>query len=165
MSLFLWRFVVARVSLPSHTTPIATKRGVDGSACVPSRAVVWKGDRAKKTAAAAWEDWVEHTVMINVWLKRVRSQKQSRVSLTIHDLMSPKYPALHRSMGRCPHELRNFPGGRVGERYSLFISVSALVTLVKKRRVFMLPYCEHVGATRRAGGVLILPSLLALNWA
>lgn len=77
--------------------------------------------------------------MINVWLKGVCSLEQSRVSFTIHDLMSPKYPALHRFMGRSPHELRSFSGGRVGERYSLFLSMSALVALVKKRRVFMLP--------------------------
>lgn len=77
--------------------------------------------------------------MINVWLKKACSLEQSRGSLTIHDLMSSKYAALHRFMGTSPHRLRSFSGGRVGERYSLFLPISALVALVKKRRVFMLP--------------------------
>lgn len=70
--------------------------------------------------------------MINVGLKRACSLEQS-------ELMSPKYRALHRVMGRSPHELRSFSGGRITERYSVFLSISALVALVKKRRVFMLP--------------------------
>lgn len=77
--------------------------------------------------------------MVNVWLKMACSLERCRVSPPIHDLLSPKYPALHKFVGRSPRELRNFSGGRVGERDSLFLSISALVAWVKKRRLFMLP--------------------------
>lgn len=57
--------------------------------------------------------------MINVWLKGACSLELCRVSSTIYDLMSPKYPALHRFMGRSPCGLRSFSGRRAGERCSL----------------------------------------------
>lgn len=50
--------------------------------------------------------------MINVWLKKACSLEQSRVSFTIHGLMSSKYAAFHRFMGTSPHELRSFSGDR-----------------------------------------------------
>lgn len=53
--------------------------------------------------------------------------EQCMVSPTVHDLMSPKYGALHRFMTRSPHDPRCLLfGSRVGERYSFFLSVSSL---------------------------------------
>lgn len=92
-----------------------------------------KAGRAKKTVLLQLEKAQQSTVMINVWLKRSCS-----LELTIHDFIISKYPALHRFMGRSPHELRSFSGGREGEILS-FPLCFCLVALVKKRRVFMLP--------------------------
>lgn len=73
--------------------------------------------------------------------------EEGLLSGTVHGLtlLSAKNSALHRFMTRSPHEPKCLLfGSRVGERYTLFLFVSALflfvsmAAVVKKRRLLML---------------------------